>query len=153
MPRVHTQRRTPLTSPRSESYVTVGGRSVGRRQEKRKREKRQQQNERKRDLKERESEWWAGSLFKSPPKTNLDHSRSGPLNVSAQWRRNALCPLHNVGDERSRTNGPKDCGRSGGHVLETRDISRDRRVIQRAKRAAVWGCGGGKWRGLSAISS
>ena len=41
--RVHTQRRTPLTSPRSESYVTVGGRSG------QEREKRQQPNERKRD--------------------------------------------------------------------------------------------------------
>ena len=127
--RVHTQRRTPLTSPGSESYVTVGGRSVGRRQEKRKREKRQQQNERKRDLKERESEWWAGSLFKSPPKTNLDHSRSGPLNVSAQWRRNALCLLHNITERGENSEKPKDCGRSGGHVLETHDISRDRRVI------------------------
>ena len=54
--RVHTQRRTPLTSPRSESYVTVGGRSVGRSEARKEKEREKAATKREKERLEGEGE-------------------------------------------------------------------------------------------------
>ena len=54
------------------------------------------------------SEWWAGSLFKSPPKTNLDHSRRSAIKCLRTMGKECSL-LHNITVR--QTNGAKDYGR------------------------------------------
>ena len=53
---------------------------------------------------------WAGSLFKSPPKTNLDHSRRSAIKCLRTMGKECSL-LHNITVR--QTNGAKDCDRRG----------------------------------------